>query len=381
MSQKENFDDVRPFYDDEVHEALQRMIKDPIFQKLVEHLWPSTTPEEITRKAESVNSSMDFQVKFMHPAIRTIVDRTSTELTCSGLEKLDKNKSYLFVANHRDILLDSAILQMLLVDHGFATSEITIGDNLLQPGFISDFGRINRMFSVQREGTSRELYDMSKRISAYIRHTITEKNVSVWIAQRNGRAKDGLDQTQPGLLKMLNISGTKSLAENFRELRIVPVSISYEYEPCDKLKARELSISENGKYTKAPGEDMNSTIKGILQPKGRIHLAVGTPISDELSALDQFETDNEKIRILAGLIDKQIFDNYRLWPTNYIAADLMAESQENADHYTEEEKKSFISYLESLANSTEQSKESMLTYLLKIYGNPVRNVVLREGVL
>ena len=184
---EQNFEDIRPYYDHETFDVLQKMIKDPLFMKLANHLWPTMTYEEVVKKAAKVNTAMGFQLEFMHPAIRTIVSRSSTGLTCSGFEKLDRNTAYLFVANHRDILLDSAILQILLVENGFQTSEITFGNNLMEAGFITDFGRINRMFTVQREGTSRELYDISKRLSSYIRHTITDKKVSVWIAQRNGQ--------------------------------------------------------------------------------------------------------------------------------------------------------------------------------------------------
>ncbi|HSH64656.1 MAG TPA: hypothetical protein VLB84_02405, partial [Bacteroidia bacterium] len=230
MISTENFEDVRPYYDHEAYDRLQKIIKDPLFMRLTNYLWPGMTFEEIKTKAERVNSAMTFQLEFMHPAIRTIVERSSDGLTSEGFENLDPDQAYLFIANHRDILLDSAILQVLLVEHGFKTSEITFGDNLMEKGFITEFGKLNRMFTVLREGTGRELYDISKKLSAYIRHTIQHKNVSVWTAQRNGRTKDGIDQTQTGLLKMLNISGTDSFAENFAALKIVPVSISYEYE-------------------------------------------------------------------------------------------------------------------------------------------------------
>ena len=286
MSTPFHFDDIRPYCDNEAHDVLQKIIKDPLFMKLVNNLWPSMSYEEVQAKAEKVNSNLEFQVEFMHPAIRTIVARSAKELTCSGFEHLDKNEAYLFVANHRDILLDSAILQILLVENGFATSEITFGKNLMEEGFITDFGRLNRMFAVMREGTSRELYDISKKLSAYIRHTLVDKNTSVWIAQRNGRTKDGNDQTQTGLLKMLNISGTGSFAENFAELKIVPLTISYEYEPCDVFKVQELYLSGLlTKYIKAEGEDLNSIITGIIQPKGRIHMKVGTPILNELNEI------------------------------------------------------------------------------------------------
>ncbi len=372
MSEIVNFDDMRPYYDNESYEVLQRIIKDPIFMKLVNNLWPAMTYEEVKAKAEKVNTAMGFQVEFMHPGIRTIVARSSDGLTCNGFEHLDKNESYLYVANHRDILLDSAILQILLVEHGFATSEITFGNNLMDKGFITDFGRLNRMFTVLREGTGRELYDISRKLSAYIRHTIVDKKVSVWIAQRNGRTKDGNDQTQTGLLKMLNISGKGTFAENFSQLKIVPLTISYEYEPCDVLKVQESYLSSlHTKYIKAEGEDLNSIITGIIQPKGRIHMAVGTPIINELQEIDNSITENEKIKILTSLVDKQIYSDYKLWAVNYIAADILNNSNKYSNHYTAVEKENFINYVNSKTATIEGDQDSLFNLFIKMYANPV----------
>jgi hypothetical protein len=367
-----NFDDMRPYYDNESYDVLQRIIKDPIFMKLVTNLWAGMTFEEVKAKAEKVNTAMGFQVEFMHPAIRTIVARSSDGLMCRGFEHLDKNESYLFVANHRDILLDSAILQILLVENGFATSEITFGNNLMDKGFITDFGRLNRMFTVLREGTGRELYDISRKLSAYIRHTIVDKKVSVWIAQRNGRTKDGNDQTQTGLLKMLNISGKGTFTDNFSQLKIVPLTISYEYEPCDVLKIQELYLSSlHTKYIKAEGEDLNSIITGIIQPKGRIHLSVGTPIIKELQQIDNSISENEKIKILTSLVDNQIYNDYKLWAVNYIAADILNNSSQYVNHYTSEEKKNFIDYINTKIATIEGEQDSLFNLFIKMYANPL----------
>lgn len=377
MRETFNFDDMRPYYDNESYEVLQRIIKDPIYMKLVNYLWPAMTLEEVLQKAEKVNTAMGFQVEFMHPAIRTIVERSSTGLTCSGFENLDKNKAYLYIANHRDILLDSAILQILLVEHSFSTSEITFGNNLMDKGFITDFGRLNRMFTVLREGTGRELYDISRKLSAYIRHTIVDKKVSVWIAQRNGRTKDGNDQTQTGLLKMINISGKGSFAENFAELNIVPLTISYEYEPCDVLKIQETYLSSlHTKYVKAEGEDLNSIITGIVQPKGRIHLQVGTPIIDLLKNIDNTLNENEKIKLITAMLDKQIFRDFKLWPINYIAFDILTSSTNYSSNYTSEEKQNFIHYITTQSKSIEGDQDSIYNLFLKMYAGPVANYQL-----
>lgn len=373
MSETYNFDDIRPYYDHEAREVMQRLKNDPLFMQLVKHIWPGMTQEEAFAKAGKVNDNMAFQLEFMHQAIRVIVERSSTGLTCSGFDNVDPNKAYLYIANHRDILLDSAILQILLVEHGFKTSEITFGNNLMQGNFITDFGKLNRMFTVLREGNSRELYEISQKLSAYIRHTITNKNVSVWIAQRNGRTKDGNDMTQTGLIKMLNMSGGKDFSESIKQLQIVPLSISYEYEPCDDLKVQELYLSSlHSKYVKAPGEDLNSIITGIIQPKGRIHMAVGKPIENELADIEKSGNENEKIKQLVNIIDEQLHQNYKLWPVNYIASDIANDSNEFSSEYTEAEKNNFIGYINQKISKLTGDEQTLYNLFITMYSNPVK---------
>ncbi len=373
MTDNFNFEDIRPYCDNEARGVMRRLQHDPLFMKLVNHLWPTMTEEEAFAKADKVTSNMAFQLEFMHQAIRVIVSRSSTGLTCSGFENVDPKQAYLYIANHRDILLDSAILQILLVEHGFETSEITFGDNLMQGGFITDFGKLNRMFTVLREGNSRELYEISQKLSAYIRHTITKKNVSVWIAQRNGRTKDGNDITQTGLIKMLNMSGGKNFSESIKNLKIVPLSISYEYEPCDDLKVQEQYLSSlHSKYMKAPGEDLNSILTGILQPKGRIHMSVGKPIENELTEIEKIGNENEKIKSLVNIIDEQLYSNYKLWPINYIASDIANESTEFSSHYSEKEKEDFINYIMQKTKKLTGDEQSLFNLFITMYSNPVK---------
>ena len=377
MSEKYNFDDIRPYYDHEAREVMQRLKNEPLFMQLVKHLWPDMTQEEAFAKADKVNDNMAFQLEFMHQAIRVIVERSSAGLSCSGFENVDPNQAYLYIANHRDILLDSAILQILLVEHSFKTSEITFGNNLMQGNFITDFGKLNRMFTVLREGNSRELYEISQKLSAYIRHTIVDKNVSVWIAQRNGRTKDGNDLTQTGLIKMLNMSGGKNFSESIKQLKIVPLSISYEYEPCDDLKVQELYLSSlHSKYVKAPGEDLNSILTGIMQPKGRIHMTVGKPIENELLEIEKISNENEKIKYLVNLIDTQLHSNYKLWPVNYIASDIANESTEFSSHYTEQEKESFVNYIKQKISKLTGDESSLFNLFINMYSNPVKTKML-----
>ena len=374
FAQEFNFDELRPYYDNESDDAMRRMITYDPFFKAMAYLWPEMEKAEIIEKTLSIKSPCEFQTKFMSEAIWKIINSTSTGLTWSGIEQLDKNKSYLYVANHRDILMDSAILQIILDKEQFETSEITFGSNLMQQGFISDFSRMNRMFAVKREGTVKELYDISRQLSSYIRHTIVDKNVSVWIAQRNGRTKDGNDGTQTGLLKMLNLSGNKGFRKNFEELNIVPLTISYEYDPCDYLKVQELYLSSlHSKYVKAPGEDLNSILVGIKQPKGKIHVSFAKPIQHELVEIDKTINDNEKIKNLVNIIDKKIYKGYKLNPVNYMAYDLLNQSSIFENNYSASEKDNFVTYITDKCSNMTGEQDALINLFLTMYANPLIN--------
>ncbi len=369
-----NFEELRPCYDSEANAVMRNIAKDPMYMQLVSYLWPGITPEAAIAKAHNTKSIYDFQTGYMSHAIWTIVKASATSLTWNGFENLDKDKSYLFIANHRDILLDSALLQIILEKEQFATTEITFGSNLMDQGFITNFGRMNRMFTVKREGNAKELYDISRQLSAYIRHTIIDKKTTVWIAQRNGRTKDGNDQTQTGLIKMLGMSGGKDFLQNFSELNIVPLTISYEYEPCDFLKTQELYLSSlHSKYIKAPGEDLSSIITGIKQPKGKIHLAVGKPIQEELVEINKSNNDNEKIKNLTALIDKKIHAAYKLNSVNYIAYDLSHNTTIFSTNYNIGEKEIFIRYVNEKVAALDGEADVLKNLFLKMYAAPVTN--------
>ncbi|MDF2449283.1 MAG: glycerol acyltransferase [Bacteroidota bacterium] len=369
-----NFENLRPYYDTETGEVMKRLAYYETYYKAMAFLWPDMTREQMIEKALSTKTPYEFQTGYMRDAIWKIVNATSTGLTWSGIENIDRNKAYLYVANHRDILLDSAILQIILDKEDFETSEITFGSNLMEEGFITDFGRMNRMFTVKREGTVKELYDISRQLSAYIRHVIVDKNTSVWIAQRNGRTKDGSDITQTGLLKMLNLSGTSDFIQSFSDLNIVPLTISFEYEPCDNLKVQELYLSSlHTKYVKAPGEDLNSILTGIKQPKGKIHVAFGKPIKEELIEIDKTSNENEKIKLLAAHIDKCIYQSYKLNPVNYIAYDLINKTNAFDKHYRLEDKEKFLTYIDGKTENMTGEKGMLKNLFLTMYANPVVN--------
>lgn len=374
FAQDFNFESLRPYYDSEAPEVMTRMSQYEEYHKIMAYLWPEMNKESVIQKALQTKSPYEFQTNYMSEGIWKIIKSTSTGLTWSGLENLDRNKSYLYIANHRDILLDSAILQIILDKEEFETSEITFGSNLITQGFITDFAKMNRMVSIKREGNAKELYDISQQLSAYIRHSIIDKNTSVWIAQRNGRTKDGNDTTQSGLLKMLNMSGRGDFEKNFNELNIIPLSISYEYEPCDALKVQEIYLSSLlSKYVKAPNEDINSVITGIQQAKGKIHVAFGKPINGKLKEVNAIGNENEKIKLLASHIDKQIHQSYKLNAVNYIAYDMINQTNVFDSKYNEQEKNDFILYVDKHISKLKGEQDVLKNLLITLYANPVVN--------
>ncbi|MGD0710383.1 MAG: acyltransferase [Bacteroidales bacterium] len=367
-----DFEDIRPYHDSEINEALRRIIESPSFAPIAAFVFPERSVEDTTTMVKDIKSSDEFQVKFMHKAVRQVISTSSDGFSFSGFENIDPKTSYLFISNHRDIVLDSAILQALLVELDIPRTEITFGSNLMINPFIIDFGKVNKMFKVQRGGTKIELLKNSIQLSAYIRYTITEKHHSAWIAQRNGRTKNGNDKTEEALLKMLNLSGEKGFVENFSALNIAPLTISYEYEPCGTFKVNELYKSLQGEYKKSPGEDFNSIITGFTQPKGRIHLCAGKCVNEELKGFDENRSANENISKLTAMIDKQIYNDYKLWKTNHIAYDLMV--KDSFSHlYTEKEKSDFISFIEKEIMKLEGDKKVLKDMYLKMYANPVIN--------
>ncbi len=370
-----NFEDIRPYNDDEVKEALQRIAEDSRFHRVMGFLFPELSEDSIKARIRNAKSTYDFQRDFMHKAIRRILENSSDGLTYEGFEFIDPDEPYLYIANHRDIFLDSGILEILLFEHGIDTTEITFGSNLMSDPFMTDVGKVNKMFTVYRGGTSREKYMNHQRLSAYIRHTITEKKNSVWIAQRNGRTKNGDDRTQTGLLKMMNASGTGEFSENFEELNIVPLTISYEFEPCDKFKVKELYHAEHlgQPYEKTDREDLESIIAGVVEPKGRIHMAIGMPLEGELPGLEGLGSDQEKYEEMAAMIDAAVWDDYNLWPGNFYAYDLLNAGKKYVDRYGQEDRERFDRRMEKILSELEGEASVLKELFLRIYANPVIN--------
>ena len=371
-----DFNDIRPYTDQEIPAAMERIANSSLLPILASYVCPKKTLDDVKKLLCSFKTINDFQYGIMYHVNEEIMKRSITEFTYGGAEQLQKGKPYLFVSNHRDIMLDASLLQNLLVDLGLETSQITFGANLMMNPLVVDIGKSNKMFRVERPGGSvRDFYKSSLHLSEYIRHVITEERQSVWIAQRNGRTKDGNDQTDQGIIKMFCMSKPEDKITALNDLNIVPIAVSYEWESCDILKAIELYESLNVKYIKKPGEDLNSILTGILQPKGRVHFQFCPMITHE--DLMQFNecTSNEYHKQVAQLIDQRILRAYQLWPNNYIAYDMRYGQQRFLEKYGAKEKEAFEKHLKKLEHY-DNDLAALKDIFLGIYANPVRNKVL-----
>ncbi len=374
MGYKKEFEEIRPYNDSEVKKVISRLVEDPSLYKVLKFVHPEWTDDDVRTAVSEVETIADFQSKIAHPAMRVLVDNTTDKISVSGLENIQKDQSYLFISNHRDIILDSAILNIVLFENKYGTIQTAIGSNLLSTDIVTDLTKLNKNFVVKRNTGVREFYENSMLLSAYIRYTIHEASQSIWIAQREGRTKDGLDKTQPGLLKMLTIDCDKPMRECFRELRVTPVAISYENDPCDVLKIPELkAISRDEKYEKAPEEDFNSIITGLTGQKGRVHISIGKTIDRELDTLADFPNMNDKLRLLGEFIDEQIYQNYKLWPPNYMAFDILENSDSNKDKYEGADPEAFKKGLKERLAAAGLDSDEDYQRLLGMYANPVRN--------
>ena len=384
------FDDIRPYNDDEVRPAIESLLNDRQFSRILKSVLP-VLPLGMSRgmlrlATVGVKTTLGFQLRFMKPVVNHVLRKCSTGHTFQH-EGIEPGKErFLFLSNHRDIVLDSAILDVMLHDEGFPTTcEIAIGDNLLIYPWIRTLVRLNKAFIVRRNIGRKELYESSQLMSRYIRHAITEKRENVWMAQREGRAKDSSDQTQVSLLKMLAMGG------DLKSLNIVPLSISYEYDPCDYLKAKEFQQKrDDAAWKKSKQDDLTNMKTGITGQKGHIHYQTGRPVNewiDEIVSsvrlrnggeqeLAGIEDRNEFFTELARRIDREIHRNYRLFPSNYVAADLLSGTPTHASHYSHKEKVAFEQYIReriALIDLPNPDEAFLRERLLTMYANPVKN--------
>lgn len=365
------FDDIRPYYEAEIPAAMQRIAGDHLFPLLSSYVYPSRPITEVRQLVQNIRTIKGFQQEVMKNFDEQVITRSISEFSYEGISLIDSDKKYLFVSNHRDIVLDSSLLQYILFKNDMDTTEITFGANLMSTPLIIDIGKSNKMFKVERGGNMKDFYKSLLHLSEYIRHTITVKRQSIWIAQRNGRTKDGNDLTDQGVIKMFCMSCPDKKVTSLAELGIVPVAVSYEWEPCDILKALELYNSIGTRYIKKPGEDLNSILTGIFQKKGKVHISICEPATQEdLESLADVN-DNEYHRKVANLIDERIKRHYRLSCNNYIALDLLHGENKYSKFYTTEQKEAFLSNMKRLEEYSVEKPEVLKKIFLNIYANPI----------
>ncbi|MDR0939103.1 MAG: 1-acyl-sn-glycerol-3-phosphate acyltransferase [Mediterranea sp.] len=372
------FDDIRPYNDDELPVIFDELIDDPAFQKAAESVMPGLPPEHLRQQLHACKSKTEFQKKFCYGILHRIEEEHTDGVTLDHSALPDQRRAYLYLSNHRDIILDSGFLSVLLVEEGMDTVEIAIGDNLLIYPWIKKFVRVNKSFIVQRSLPMRQMLEASARMSRYIHYAIGQKKQSVWLAQREGRAKDSDDRTQDSVLKMLAMGGEGDIAERLAQLNIAPLAISYEYDPCDFLKAREFQLKRDLKeaYKKSTQEDLVNMQTGLFGYKGRVHFQMAPSLDEFLESLDRSLPKQERYAAISAHIDRQIHLNYRLYPGNYAAHDLLHRSTTFAGRYTMEEKRRFTDYLDTqLAKIQLPDKDEpfLREKMLLMYANPLTN--------
>ncbi|MDR1980549.1 MAG: 1-acyl-sn-glycerol-3-phosphate acyltransferase [Tannerellaceae bacterium] len=373
-----NFDDIRPLTNDEVKDAIEELIANEDFERAFRYIKPDLNWEEFSKLMRTFKTKEDFKAVLAYDIVMMVARNTTFSLTVSGRSRLPEGHiPCTFISNHRDIVLDAAFLNVMLYDVGYGMTQVAIGDNLLIRPWIKTLVRLNNSFIVKRGVSGRQQLKASAVLSAYIHHTIQETKESVWIAQREGRAKDSDDKTQHSILKMLNMAGDKNILTNLMNLNIVPVAISYEFDPCDFLKAQEFQQKrDDPDFTKSKRDDLLNMETGILNNKGRVHITITSPINNKLEQLDKNMDKSELYSSIATIIDKEIYKNYRFYPCNYIAYDLLTNSNRFSSHYGLKDKKQVEAYLqEQLDKIVLPGKDEVFlrTKLLEMYANPLKN--------
>lgn len=375
----QKYDAIRPYYDAEINDALKASVNHPMMKALMNFTFPEIADEIWKEQLKRTFSIRDFQCNFIYQSVQKVLEKTSDGLTTSGFEKLEKNTAYLYISNHRDIILDTSLLNACLFDHGLVMTASAIGDNLVKKAFMHSLAKMNRNFLVQRGLSPREMLQSSKLMSEYIGQLLLRENRSVWIAQREGRTKDGNDATNSGVLKMLGMGDdSKNVMQYFKKLKIVPVSISYEYDPTDALKMPQLlAESKDEVYIKDKNEDFVNLMSGVMGQKKHIHIHVGDVLNTEIDTISaEFDNANKQVQALTTVIDNAILSNYKLHPTNFIAFDILNNSNQFEAHYTPNEKLLFERRLEM---KIDKENPILLEGFLNMYANPVVNK-MRFGI-
>lgn len=387
MNQQFDFSDIEPYSDKEFKENMTRLVTEPGFEHAVKYVMPDVDFQEFTKQLCEVPDNETFQREVMLPFLHMLALKTTSGLTIGGLENISKEGSYTFMSNHRDIVLDASFLNYCFLTNGIPTSEVAIGNNLLIMDWITDLVKLNKSFIVKRNLKLVKALEAAHQLSAYIHYAILDKHQSVWIAQREGRAKDSNDRTQEALVKMLALEGGGSTIENLKAINIVPVSISYEYDPNDYLKATEFLLRRlDPDFKKSQHDDLLSMETGLLQPKGHVHFELGKCIDSELESLSPDIEKNELLKRICGLIDSNIHLGYKIYPINYIAYDRLHKTSRFKDCYTQIQADDFLEYIEKqldkvrLHDVSELDREYMREMMFVMYSNPLKNKLMAAGL-
>ena len=370
------FDDIRPYLPEELPQVFEELIADPEFQAAMNYAFQGMPFENVAAAMRASKTNLEFQKALVYPFLKGVLKKLSGGITISYGNKENMAKS-LCISNHRDIIMDSAFLCIVFVETIGNTVEIAIGDNLLIRPWIKKLVRVNRSFIVQRSASIREMLASSKRLSSYMHHTITERNQPIWLAQREGRAKDSNDRTQEGLIKMLSMYSSGDIIDALKVLNIAPTTISYEYDPCDYLKAKEFQQKrDNPEWKKAPQDDLINMKTGMFGYKGGIHYHIADCINDEIDAIDRSLGKNEKTAAVARIIDRHIHSNYKFWPINYYFYELMTGDTRYADKYTAEERARLDAYLQGQIEKIDLPNRDngfCRDRIIEMYASPVVN--------
>ena len=380
-----DFTDMRPFEPNELPAAYEELLADATFRRVVSSVFPDIPLEHIAHTMRGCRTCMEFQAAFCKPFLKGLVARYATDLTgdFSAVNPTPERQNYTYISNHRDIVLDSGLLDLLLIEKDLSTVEIAIGDNLLIYPWIKTLVRINRSFIVTRSGGIRDILQASQRLSAYMHYASGVKQVPIWIAQREGRSKDSSDETQESLLKMFVISGTGTNRERLKDINLTPLAISYEYDPCDYLKAQEFQQKrDNPAFKKSKQDDLDNMKTGIFGYKGRVHYHCAQPINAWLDNLHDLSR-KEYFEELSQRIDRELHSHYRLYPCNYIAWDILEHSGTTKDstHYTQKDIDRFEQYLQGQLdkiNIPDKDEAFLRERMLTMYANPVRNYMATQ---
>ncbi len=379
-NQEYNFSDIAPYDDSVFHEKMEKLVKEPMFLHAMNYVMPQDVVSAVTDELLKIDNKYDFQTKVMFPFLEMLAEKTTSGISLGGLKYMNPGMNYTFITNHRDIVLDASFLNLSFLRRNLPTSEVAIGNNLLIFDWINDLVRLNKSFIVKRDNGIREALASAKKLSAYIHHALLEKHESVWIAQREGRAKDSSDRTQEALIKMLAMGGEGSFMERLKEVNLMPVCISYEFDPNDYLKAKEfLMRRRDPNFKKSQRDDLFSMETGLLQFKGRVHFQLTPRINPKLDQIGDFKDNNTAAKYVGCLVDQGIHRSYEIFPINYVAFDLLHNTTRFSRHYTDEDKSKVEDYIETqldkvdVPDLTAEERGYMREMMLLMYANPLKN--------